>query len=100
MAFLVRTECRDISDVLNLACPKRPDSGERRELGEASEKTRGDWGEGCPSIFPPFFRSQFSAPLPYSSHLSPLSERLEYAILNLAIMPATAMKTSQNNRLL
>ena len=66
-----------------VACSKRSDSGERRELGKATEKTRGDWGEGaegslaCPSIFPRLFRLLFSAPLPYSSRLSPLSERLE-----------------------
>ena len=52
-----------------VACPYRSDSGERRELGEASEKNKnaGDWGE---AMFPAFFfRSLFSAPFPYSSHL-------------------------------
>ena len=55
------------------ARPKRSDSGERRNLGKASEKRRETVS------FPAFFRSLFSAPLPYSSHLSPLSERLEQA---------------------
>ena len=68
---------------------KRSDGGERRKLGKASEKTRGYWGEGeslftgVPSPVRPFlprlFRLLFSAPLPYSSRLSPLSERLEQA---------------------
>ena len=45
-----------LSSFLSLleACSKRSDSGERRELGEESGKTREDWGEGaprCPSIF-------------------------------------------------
>ena len=40
----------------------------KRANGKASEKTRGDWGDGAP-VRP------FS--LPYSSRLSPLSERLE-----------------------
>ena len=55
------------------ARPKRSDSGERRNLGKASEKRRETVS------FPAFFRSLFSTPLPYSSHLSPLSERLEQA---------------------
>ena len=64
-----------------MACSKRSDSGERRELGKASEKTRGDWREGdaVSPFFPRLFRLLFSAPLPYSSRLSPLSERLEQA---------------------
>ena len=63
------------STCLLIACSKRSDSRERRELGKRV-KTRGAWGEG-PSIFPRFFRLLFSAPLPHSSRLSPLSERLE-----------------------
>ena len=51
-----------------LACSKRSDSEERRELVKASEKKGGD----CI-----FLASLFSAPLPYSSRLSPLSECLE-----------------------
>ena len=36
-----------------------------------------------PSIFPRLFRLLFSAPLPYSSRLSPLSECLEQAICDV-----------------
>ena len=32
---------------LDVACSKRSDGGERRKLGRASEKARGDWGEGA-----------------------------------------------------
>ena len=56
-----------------VACPKRSDSGERRELGKHGERTH--------AVLPFFlrlFRMLFwSAPLPYSSRLSPLTERLE-----------------------
>ena len=41
-----------------VACSKLSDSGERRELWKASEKTHGDFL----SIFPHFSRSLFSAP--------------------------------------
>ena len=62
-----------------VACSKRSDSGERREFGKRVKK-RGEIGErACPSIFPRLFRMLFSAPLPYSSRLPPLSERLEQA---------------------
>ena len=54
---------------LYVACSKRSDSRERRELGKRD----------CPSIFPRLFRLLFSAPLPYYLRLSPLSERLEQA---------------------
>ena len=50
---------------IKLACPKRSNKGEKRE----------------PSFFPTFFRSLFSTLLPYSSHLSPLPERLEQATI-------------------
>ena len=76
-----------------LTCPNCSDSKERRQLGKATEKTWGYWGEGnlacCPSIFPPicpilralwghplsvhfpaFFRSLFFAPVPHSSPLT------------------------------
>ena len=49
----------------HLACPNRLDSGERRELGKASKKTRGE---------------------PYS-RLSPLSDRLEQATTYLVLFP-------------
>ena len=65
----------------DLACSKRSDSGERHELGKASEKTRWDWGEGnkVRPFSPSLFRFLFSAPLPYSLRPSPLSECLEQA---------------------
>ena len=66
---------------VGVACPKGFYSGERRELREASEKTREDWRLGrCLSIFPRLFRAQFSAPLPLSSRHSPLSECLEQLV--------------------
>ena len=63
-----------------LARPKHSDSGERHELGKASEKMH------CLSIFHAFFWSLFSALLPYSSHLSPLllSERPEQAMSKMS----------------
>ena len=59
-----------------VACPKRSDCGERREKRAGK---RVETGERGASIFPAFFRVLFSAPLPYSSSLSPQSERLEQA---------------------
>ena len=59
-------------------------------MGKSSEK-RGETGERrCPSIFPAIFlRSLFSAPLHYSLHLSPLSERLEQASTNQTSLGGT-----------
>ena len=60
----------------DLACSKRSDSGERRELGKQVKK-RGE------PIFLYLIRLLSFAPLPYSSRLSPLSERLEQTINEL-----------------
>ena len=57
-----------------LACPKRSDSGEKRQLGNERKIA-----ENFRPFFPLFVRLLFSAPLPFSSRLSPLSERLEQA---------------------
>ena len=67
-----------------LAPAKRSDSGERRELGKASEKTRGDWGEEGLSVqfFRVFFAcsSQLRAVALFFALSAPLSEHLEQAI--------------------
>ena len=60
----------------NLACPKRSLSV-------------------CP-FFPRFFRSLFSAPLPYSSHLFPLTERLEQAYENFGKKTIKTSHSLQN----
>ena len=64
-----KVSCIKVSIIV--ACPKRSDSGKRRELGKANKNTWGDWGEGaiCPSIFSAFFslavlRALFVAPFP------------------------------------
>ena len=67
----------------SVACPKGADSGERGADWGKRVKKRGENGAPFP---PAFFRLLFSAPLPYSSRLaplsfdvSPLSEHLEQA---------------------
>ena len=57
--------------------------GKGANWGKPVKKTRGDWGErSVRPFFPRLFRSLFSAPLPYSSRPSSLSERLEQATDN------------------
>ena len=69
-----------LADLDLLACSKRSDSGERCEVRKAM-KSRGGLGREVrePFLTPPppsllFFRA------PFTSHQSPLSERLEQAI--------------------
>ena len=76
-----------------IACAKPSDSGESRELGKVSEK-RGA------SIIRVFFCSLLSAPLPYSSHLSPLSERLEQATGRWVAPPSKAGDSTRRVTLL
>ena len=63
-----------------LACPKRSDNGERRELEEREKKS-------VRPFFPLPFRGLFSAPLPRnSSSASAPSERLEQGNLILTAL--------------
>ena len=60
---------------IEIACSKRSDSGERCEVKKGM-KSRGGLGREVPTSPPPsllFFRA------PFTSHRSPLSERLEQA---------------------
>ena len=68
---------------MNVACSKRSDSGERCEVKKAV-KSRGGLGREVPSLTSSlpsllFFRALFT------SHRSPLSERLEQASLNVMV---------------
>ena len=69
------TQKRNTVNCRVLACSKRSDSAERCEVKKAM-KVEGDWRERCsPLLLPRFY---FFALL-FTSHRSPLSERLELA---------------------
>ena len=76
--------------VEGIVCSKRSDSGERCEVKKAM-KSRGDWGERCgfPLSPLPLPRFYFFALL-FTSHSSPLSERLEQAMEGSARMPGVS----------
>ena len=63
------------STSVSLACSKRSDSGERCEVKKGM-KSRGGLGSTSPPPSLLFFRA------PFTSHRSPLSERLEQATVS------------------
>ena len=73
-----------------IACPKRSDSGElKARTGESERKN------AVRPFFPRLFCVLFSAPLPYSSNLSPLSERLQQANAATTTMATNASLESR-----
>ena len=77
MGFYVNGFLSTIFSLIFLACSKRSDSGERCEVKKAM-KSRGGLGREVPPL--PIPRFYFFALL-FTSHRSPLSERLEQAII-------------------
>jgi len=68
------------TEIVKLACSKRSDSGERCEVKKAM-KSRGGLGKEVFPLSPLLLPRFYFFALLFTSHRSPLSERLEQAIV-------------------